>query len=565
MLKKLFAKKEAPAIISPSRPVGVFGVEQERMGAGFDAVMSLNSKVFQRQAPAVSGMDSAYDINSIYGLQSATMPLNLASWYSSQSFIGYQLCAMIAQHWLVDKACTMPARDAARNGYELVANDGSDVPPDVLDYIRKRDTAMKLHHNLVEFIRMGRVFGIRLALFKVVSDDKDYYKKPFNIDGVKPGAYKGIAQIDPYWCAPLLDDPAASDPASIHFYEPTYWTINGQQIHRSHFVIFKGPDVADVLKPSYFYGGLSIPQRIYERVYAAERTANEAPQLSLAKRTIVLKTDIEKAMANQQQFESVLANIAYMQNNYGTRVIGDGDEYAQHDTSLADLDSVIMTQYQLVAAIAGVPATKLLGTSPKGFNATGEFEEASYHEELESIQENDMQKMLDRHYALLMRSEIVPKFQDFHIEVKWNPLDAPTAKEQAEVNFMKSQTAVNYAGVGAIDGEDIRAALIADPDSEFTAIEADAPVDDLDDDGENVRAESAEGGEAGGPSLQETMLNGAQINALIDVVNSVNSGIIPRESAIAILQKALQASAGEAKRLLGPPKPIKKDEANPPA
>ena len=30
-----------------------------------------------------------------------------------------------------------------------------------------------------------------------------------------------------------------------------------------------------------------------------------------------------------------------------------------------------MTQYQLAASVANVPATKLLGTQPKGFNATG--------------------------------------------------------------------------------------------------------------------------------------------------------------------------------------------------
>ena len=57
-----------------------------------------------------------------------------------------------------------------------------------------------------------------------------------------------------------------------------------------------------------------------------------------------------------------------------------------------------MSQYQLVAAAANVPATKLLGTTPKGFNATGEYEEASYHEELESIQANDLSRLLARHH-----------------------------------------------------------------------------------------------------------------------------------------------------------------------
>ncbi len=34
----------------------------------------------------------------------------------------------------------------------------------------------------------------------------------------------------------------------------------------------------------YNYFGVSVPERIYERVYASERTANEAPQLAMTKR-----------------------------------------------------------------------------------------------------------------------------------------------------------------------------------------------------------------------------------------------------------------------------------------
>ena len=60
-------------------------------------------------------------------------------WYANQSFIGYQFCFLLAQQWLVSKCCLMPAKDATRNGYELSINDGTDVDPEVLDYIREAD------------------------------------------------------------------------------------------------------------------------------------------------------------------------------------------------------------------------------------------------------------------------------------------------------------------------------------------------------------------------------------------------------------------------------------------
>ena len=113
------------------------------------------------------------------------------------------------------------------------------------------------------------------------------------------------------------------------------------------------------------------------------------------------------------------------------------------------MDAAIMTQYQLVAAASGVPATKLLGTSPKGFNATGEFEESSYHEELESIQQHDLSPLVNRHHLLLIRSHVAKEFKikPFNTEVAWKPVDSPTAAEQADINLKKAQTDETLAKV----------------------------------------------------------------------------------------------------------------------
>ena len=149
----------------------------------------------------------------------------------------------------------------------------------------------------------------------------------------------------------------------------------------------------------------------------------------------------------------------------------------QFDTSLTDLDAVIMTQYQLVAAAANVPAVKLLGTSPKGFNTTGEFEEANYHEELESIQTHDLTPLIERHHLLLIRSEIAPKFNiaPFDTTVVWNSLDAMTAEEQAELNRKNAETGRILQESGAIDGADERQRIINDPDSGYTGLIDDTP------------------------------------------------------------------------------------------
>lgn len=420
------------------------------------------------------------NLKSAFALGQTGVPDVQAIWYGSQGFIGYQVCALMAQNWLINKACLIPARDAVRKGFKVTVNDGSVVDPDVLAAIEKANKRFKLNRSLVEYVKMGRVFGVRVALTVVESADPDYYVKPFNPDGVTPGSYRGISQIDPYWCVPELSSRAASDPSALDFYEPTYWVINGKRHHKSHLSIMRGPEVADVLKPSYLYGGLSVPQMIYERVYAAERTANEAPQLAMTKRSTVLYTDAAKALANQAKFEQRLNTWTHFRDNFGVKVLDkDADKAEQMDTSLADLDAVIMTQYQIVAAAANIPATKLLGTTPKGFNSTGDYESDSYHEELESIQTNDLEPLIDRHLLCVIRSDIAPRFniKPFGVECTWHPVSTLSATEQAAVNKVKAETDKLLADSGAIDGADIRARVVADEHSGHDGMAAAVPED----------------------------------------------------------------------------------------
>lgn len=395
------------------------------------------------------------------------IPQGIQAWYATQTFIGYQNCAIIAQHWLVNKACTMVGEDAMRNGYDYDFN-SDEVDTQTIDKIKEYDKFFKINENCVEFMRFTNIFGIRVTLFNIESDDPQFYEKPFNPDGITPGSYKGISQIDPYWMTPVLSDKSAGDPSYQDFYQPEWWIINGRKIHKSHLVIGKTAEPADILKPTYIFGGVPLTQQIYERVYAAERTANEGPMLAMTKRTTAIHVDVKKAFANQGAFEKRLQQSAAFRDNYQVRVLGQDETMEQFDTALTDLDSVIMTQYQLVAAIAKVPSTKLLGTSPKGFNATGEFEMKNYHEELESVQQKYLAPFINRHHLCLSRSEF--SGLDLTINIAFNPVDSRTDEELANINKLKMDTDAVAIQNGAISPDESRKRLIADKDSGYTGL-----------------------------------------------------------------------------------------------
>lgn len=498
-----FRKKEQNTSQSVGVPArsGIFSTHNIDRDPSDDRAQRIQEIVTAIQAEALSrlpkapapvegvAMDGDYDdgdalFNSFPG---ANMSEGISLWYAQQAFIGHQMCAIVAQNWLVNKACSQMPRDSMRKGYKIIGGDGNELDPKAAKFIEAYDRAYAIKKHAVQFIRKGRIFGIRIALFRVDSPDPLYYEKPFNINGVLPGAYKGVVQVDPYWCAPMLDAESSSNPVSPHFYEPTYWLINNRKYHRSHLCVYINDEVMDFMKPSYIYGGVSLPQQIMERVYAAERTANEGPMLAMTKRSTIMKVDAAKVMANKKDFDKTLNWWMNLRDNFQVRVIDkEGEDIEQIDTALSDLDKIIMNQYQLVSAIARTPATKLMGTVPTGFNSTGDYEESSYHEECESTQD-DMRPMIDRHHALVVKSHLR---QPVTVAVEFNPLDAPTESERADTNFKKAQTFKLIFDMGAVDAVDINEVVRNDPTMGLTGItpaERAEGEDDVDGNGEPVR------------------------------------------------------------------------------
>lgn len=474
----------------------------EKDGAPSTAVAGRAMDAMEPSRGAMDNSDTGLPVfKSLLG-EAGHAQLALMPWFMQQGFIGYQNAAFIAQHWLVQKACATPVDDAIRNGYDITTADGDDLDDEALKLLKTADLTHGIMGQLRDFGVKGRIFGVRIAMFLVDSQDPDYYEKPFNIDGVKPGSYRGISQVDPYWTAPILDAESSGDPTSPHFYEPTWWIIGSKRVHRTHLVVFRFADPPDVIKPLYLFGGIPLPQMLMQRVYCAERTANEAPALALSKRTNVWLTNMDKIMANPAKAEAMIQWWMAVRDNFGIK-LGDkeGDEMQQFDTPLADFDNLTLTQYGLVAAIAGCPITKLLGTTPGGFAATGDYDEASYHELLESNQERDLTPFLSRHHALVMRSEVVPKFPDLkntRIVVKWHEVDAITTKERSQDNLLKAQTGAALVASGAIGPDVERARVAADKESGYHGIGIDLETDPLppEDDPEEAAEASRGGGHA---------------------------------------------------------------------
>lgn len=440
--------------------------------------------------------DSAFTQGACSALQSGTsggyLNNTAINYFASNTFLPYQISATLAaQNAMLHKACFMPAIDAVRNGFEMSINEThKEFSPQILEYLKKRNKDMRIMENLAEFLGYGRMFGIRVCLPVVNSEDPEFYYKPFDINAVEPNSYKGLTQIDPQWVQPFLSGRSVSDPSWIHFYQPTYWHIAGTEtgrlrnlVHRSHLIIYVYAPVADVLKPTYFFGGPSLPQLLYDRLYAAEQIANEGPPMAKTKRIMVANTDrLDSLLLNECENSALLNNMLKNINNYSMLMMGnkEGESITKLDTDLSDFDALLMSQYQLVASIAGMPASKLLGTSPKGFQSTGNLEMQHYYELLESNQKAALHPLLERHLLLLSKSEIEHKFgiQKVNVDVHFNPLDSPSKTEESTIYNNHAQADALLVREGIISREELRQKIANNPCSGFNAIDpSDLPDD----------------------------------------------------------------------------------------
>lgn len=454
------------------------------------------SMTFQRTAEdfavpaeeAISGQKAAQDSAAVQGIKQMRMnglagtgQDKIYEFYGLHGFIGWQLCAVIAQNWAVQNACSVPAEDAARPGWENrfaegtaaeteSGTDAADIPA------RLKELSLQkygLVQALIRHAKNMKIFGVSYLL-PVFDGDYDY-SKPYNPDGIQPGSFNGFKIIDPYWVMPQWGRQSMSNPASIHFYEPEFYCLpGGKNVHYTQILKAVNAEVPDILKPSYYFGGIPLTQMIYERVYAAEKVANEAPLMALTKRTSVLYTNLDDVLANPDVAARNLATITRFRDNQGIMLQDTEARYEQHDVSLADFDQLISMQYQLVAAVAKIPAEKLFKTPISGLGQTGAYAEHDYKQELQSLQERVYIPVVNRANEIIMRSDIG---SDAALTAAFCPVDMPTEKEKAEIQEIKARINVNYLSSGLITPEEARDALRNDKDSGYSGLTDEVPED----------------------------------------------------------------------------------------
>jgi len=245
------------------------------------------------------------------------------------------------------------------------------------------------------------------------------------------------------------------------------------------------------------------------------------------------------------------------------------EDLAEITRSFAGIPDLLLEQKTLVAQAADMPVSKLFGVSPSGLNATGEFDERVWIGTYMAWRRQRIEPGLVRLVKIAAQTQGAVDLDNWGIE--WHEVEVLTSREEAEIQEITARTDISRVGIGMpeeailkhrygggdynatppllddaeLQALEIHSELEATPVGEPLAAPSDEPV---------APAEAAPGEAQAEPEeavSPDTALNGAQVTALVGVIQQVVMGLLPRESAVAIITTAFPVDKPTAETILG--------------
>jgi phage-related protein (TIGR01555 family) len=140
-----------------------------------------------------------------------------------------------------------------------------------------------------------------------------------------------------------------------------------------------------------------------------------------------------------------------------TTLLLDNDEsYEAISQAFAGVAEVFSKIESSLSGMCGIPGNIFFGIPTKGLNSTGDNEQRTYYEKINSDQEEEMLEPLEKLTNLISLSKDFKGKKIEDPEIKFKPLWEPTEKEEVEIRNKQADTDEKYINMGVVDPDEIR-------------------------------------------------------------------------------------------------------------
>lgn len=286
--------------------------------------------------------------------------------------------------WLAGMAVDIPADDMVRSGIDVQC----DARPEEIDGLQQDLVRLGVWDGVRDTCAWSRLYGGAVGVILIDGQD---YSTPLNPDKIGKGQFRGVMALDRWMVEPSLQDLVEDMGPQLgmpKFYRVTSDVpgMRNKSVHYTRVIRFDGIRLPYWQRVSENLWGISVLERLYDRMVAFDSTTQGAAQLAYKSylRTIKIK-GLREILAAGGPAEGVLIQYVEMMRRFQgieglTMLDGDDEFEAQGASNFAGMSEVMLQMGQQISGALQIPLVRLFGQSPAGLNSTGESDLRTYYD-----------------------------------------------------------------------------------------------------------------------------------------------------------------------------------------
>lgn len=360
-------------------------------------------------APRQVAQDSYQNVQARLGLGTDNLSSGGRYAFNPITRARQDLEAMYRGSWIAGQAIDCVAEDMTRAGIDISAS----LEPEQIGLLHRGFEKWRLWQALADTIKWARLYGGAVAVILVAGQKLE---TPLRPETVGSGQFRGLFPLDRWSVQPTYEDPIKEIGPDMG--RPTFYKVlvdapvlGGQRIHHSRVIRLDGIALPYWQRVSEQGWGMSVIERLYDRLMAFDSTTTGAAQLVHKAHLRTLKVEnLRKVLAMGQPGEASLAKqfetIRAYQSSEGLTLLDSRDVFETHSYAFSGLSDVLLQFAQQLSGALQIPLVRLFGQSPAGLNSSGESDVRTYYDLIAQRQESDLRDGVERIANLLCRSEL---------------------------------------------------------------------------------------------------------------------------------------------------------------
>lgn len=353
--------------------------------------------------------------------------------------------------WICGVGVDCVADDMTREGIEFSAS----MPEDDAELMQSALRRFQIWQSLNGVGKWARLYGGSLGYIAIKGQNPS---TPLRLETVQKGQFEGLIVLDRWMVNPDLTRAikvAGPDFGLPEFYDVVassfQFPFPNARIHWSRLVRMEGVELPYWQKISENMWGISVLERLYDRLIAFDSTTQGTAQLVYKAyiRTLKVKNFRQLIATGGKALQGLTKQIEAMrmfQGNEGITLIDSEDDFDALSYAFSGLDAVLDKMGEQIAGALQIPIARLFGQSPGGMNATGDHELKTYYDNIKRLQERWFRRPMDVILRIVAASEGIEIPEGF--EYEFASLYEMSDKEKAEVNESNVRGLDAMAGLG---------------------------------------------------------------------------------------------------------------------